>query len=150
MLKKILVPLDGSPLAEAVIKHVEELAAALKAEVTLLQVLSPSGVLTTSAEQQAFEANAYLRTYALAMQEKGIAAYATIRHGEAADEIVDYAQVNGMDLIAMSTHGRSGVSRLLFGSVALKVLRQAKVPVLLVRARRGAEAEAPAEAEIYE
>ncbi|MES4787348.1 MAG: universal stress protein, partial [Nitrospiraceae bacterium] len=86
---------------------------------------------------ETYEANAYLRVHALAFAEQGITAHHVIRTGNTADEIVDYATVNQIDLIAMSTHGRTGLSRALLGSVAEKVVRHSPVPVLLVSAAGG-------------
>lgn len=135
MYKKILVPLDGSELAETVLPHIEAIALAPEAEVVLLRVLPATGVLPTTAEAERNAARESLERAKKRLQEKGIEARITIRHGEdAAVEITDYAEVNDVDLIAMSTHGRSGVSRWIFGSVAEKVLRGTNKPILLIRA----------------
>ncbi len=134
MYKKILVPLDGSELAECILAQVEDMALAHQAEVILLQVLPATGVLPHQAEAEAKTARHYLNKVKGRFQAKGIKTTTTIRHGEdAAIEITDYAQVNEVDLIAMSTHGRSGVGRWIFGSVAEKVLRGTNKPILLVR-----------------
>jgi nucleotide-binding universal stress UspA family protein len=133
--KKILVPLDGSELAETVLSHIETIALAHEAEVILLRVLPATGVLPATAEAERKAARESLDRAKKRLQEKGINARTTIRHGEdAATEITDYAEVNDVDLIAMSTHGRSGVSRWIFGSVAEKVLRGTNKPILLIRA----------------
>jgi nucleotide-binding universal stress UspA family protein len=134
MLKKILVPLDGSETAEAILPLVQALAAPLNAEVTLLRVQSGAGTLSHVTERETYEASAYLKVHALAFHEQGITAHHVIRTGNAAAEIVDYATVNKMDLIAMSTHGRSGLSRAVMGSVAEHVVRHTTAPVLLVKA----------------
>ncbi|MFQ5886885.1 MAG: universal stress protein [Anaerolineae bacterium] len=132
MYKKILVPLDGSELAETVLSHVEALTP--EAEMILLRVLPATGVLPATAEAERSAAQESLERAKERLQEKGIKAHTTIRHGEdAAGEITDYAEVNDVDLIAMSTHGRSGVGRWIFGSVAEKVLRGTNKPILLVR-----------------
>jgi len=131
---RVLVPLDGSDVAEAILSRVEELTAKLGAEVVLLEVLSETGVLPTTAHQEYNEAKEYLDGITQRLRDQGIEASAAIRYGEPAEEIVDYAQANKVDLIAMSTHGRSGVSRWVFGSVAEKVLRGTDVPIFLVRA----------------
>ena len=136
MIKKILVPLDGSDIAEAILPLAQELAAPLKAEVTLLQVQSGTGMLSHVTERETYEASAYLKVHVLAFSEQGITAHHVIRTGHAAAEIIDYATVNKMDLIAMSTHGRSGLSRAVMGSVAEQVVRHAPVPVLLVKAQQ--------------
>ncbi|MGB3903888.1 MAG: universal stress protein [Anaerolineae bacterium] len=134
MFDKILVPLDGSELAEAILPHLEAVADSHQAEVILLQVLSATGVLPETAAKERREAKEYLMQVEQGLLEKGINARHTIRHGlDPAEEIVDYADVNNVDLIAMSTHGRSGISRWLFGSIASKVLQGTSKPILLMR-----------------
>jgi len=134
MYKRILVPLDGSELAETVLSHIEVMALAHDAEVILLRVLPATGVLPAVAEAERSAARKSLDRAKKRLQEKGINAHTTIRHGEdAATEITDYAEVNDIDLIAMSTHGQSGVGRWIFGGVAEKVLRGTNKPILLVR-----------------
>jgi nucleotide-binding universal stress UspA family protein len=134
MFNRILVPLDGSGVAEGIVSEVEELASGIGAEVILLEVLSEAGVLPTTAHQEYNKAKQYLDAIVQKLKSQGIKATATIRHGEPAEEIVDYAHTNGVDLIAMCTHGRSGVSRWVFGSVAEKVLRGTSLSILLCRA----------------
>jgi nucleotide-binding universal stress UspA family protein len=134
MYNRILVPLDGSDVAEAILSQMEELASKIGAEVILLEILSEAGVLPTTAHQEYNEAKQYLDAIAHRLESKGIKTSATIRYGEPAEEIVDYARTNDVGLIAMSTHGRSGVGRWVFGSVAEKVLRGTALPILLVRA----------------
>lgn len=134
MYDRILVPLDGSEVAEAIMPHVEAMAAGHQAEIILLQVLPATGVVADVAAQQRREADEYLDGVEKGLRKKGIKTHHSIRHGaDEAAEIVDYADVNDVDLIAMSTHGRSGVTRWVFGSVASKVLRGAGKPILLVR-----------------
>ena len=133
MYSKILVPLDGSEIAESILPHVKDMAVAHGAEVILLRVLPATGVLPSAAEREAMEARNYLSAVEKRLQQQGVNARFTIRHGEDAEEITDYAEVNDVDLIAMSTHGRSGVGRWIFGSVAEKVLRGTNKPILLVR-----------------
>lgn len=135
MYKRILVPLDGSELAENVLAHIEALAPAHGSEVILLQVLPATGVLPATAEEERRAAQESLDRAQERLQAKGIKAHTTIRHGEdAASEITHYAEANEVDLIAMSTHGRGGVTRWIFGSVAEKVLRGTNKPILLIRA----------------
>jgi len=142
MYNRILVPLDGSELAEAIMPHVEAVAAGHQAEVIFLQVLPATGVVADVAVQERQEADEYLAGVEQGLREKGVNARYTIRHGaDAAAEIVDYADVNNVDLIAMSTHGRSGVSRWVFGGVASKVLRGTTKPILLIRSPGAAVAE---------
>ena len=149
MYKKILVPLDGSDLAECVMPHVEELAEkGVVKEIVLLRVCdSPSIVadypegkgktwekhveqLTGNAEQQC---SLYINDVEQSLKDKGFKVKAESRLGKPADEIVNYANKNKIDLIVMASHGRSGISRWAYGSVAEKVLRSSCVPVLLVK-----------------
>jgi nucleotide-binding universal stress UspA family protein len=135
MYDRILVPLDGSDLAKAIIPRVQTMAAAHGSEVTLLTVLPAAGVLPQTAAQQRDEAEGRLMEAEQELLDAGVKAQHTIRHGaDPAAEIVDFAEVNDIDLIAMSTHGRSGVGRWVFGSVASKVLEGSSKPILLIRA----------------
>jgi len=135
MYERILVPLDGSDLARAILPRVQAMAAPLGSEVVLLQVLGESGVLPKTAAKERREAEKQLKAAAQELLDAGVNARYTIRHGsDAAAEIVDYAEVNDVDLIAMSTHGRSGISRWMLGSVASKVLRGTSKPILVIRA----------------
>lgn len=134
MYDTILVPLDGSELARAILPHVKAVAAGHQAEVILLEVLPATGVVADVAAEEQQEAEDHLMAVEQELKDAGVKARHTIRHGpDAAAEIVDYADVNDVDLIAMSTHGRSGVSRWVFGSVASKVLRGTSKPILLIR-----------------
>ena len=134
MFDKILVPLDGSELAEAIVPHAEAVADRHQAEVILLQVLSAKRVNPTRAGKERHGAKDYLMGVEQRLLEEGVNARYTIRHGsDPAAEIVDYAEANKVDLIAMSTHGRSGMSRWLFGSVASRVLQGTGKPILLIR-----------------
>jgi nucleotide-binding universal stress UspA family protein len=83
------------------------------------------------------DAEEYLAPLAVELRNKGLRATIQVRRGEPDEEIVRVAKETGADLIAMSTHGRSGLGRLLFGSVAEAVLRHADVPVFLLRATEG-------------
>lgn len=150
MFARILVPLDGSALAEAILPQVTELATLHGAEVVLLRVAFAHafpGSDQTSAQVQAVEeAEAYLAEVVQRFLAAGIKAQSVVRYGHAAEEILDHAQTGAVDVIAMSTHGRSGVQRWVLGSVAEHVLRAAPVPVLLVRALAAASAEKAAPA----
>jgi nucleotide-binding universal stress UspA family protein len=138
MYKRILIPLDGSALAEAVLPHVEELAKSSAAELVLLRVASAHifpGADAIEAQVAAVqEAENYVADLAKTQQEKGIRAEAKVRYGDPAEEILDHAARDHIDLVAMATHGRTGLKRVVLGSVAEKVLRSAPVPMLLVRA----------------
>jgi nucleotide-binding universal stress UspA family protein len=142
MYKRALVPLDGSPLAEAIIPFLMEIAGSLEMSIVLLGVREPipqvggDGVrhpLLDVAEAHMRETEDYLASIAAALRARGLAVSYAIRSGRPDEEIVQAAREAGVDLIAMSTHGRSGLDRLLFGSVAEQVLRHADVPVLMMR-----------------
>ena len=149
MYEKILVPLDGSELAESVIPHVEAIARGCSGvEIVLLRVCDAPSILadypeskdkswdkhvermTTNAQQQC---NIYLGDIEKQLRDKGFKVRTESRLGKPAEEIVDYADKNGVDLIIMASHGRAGVSRWAYGSEADKVLRSSCVPVLLVK-----------------
>jgi len=145
MYQRILIPLDGSELAEDILPHAEALARAFKAEVVLLQVISayPVSPHVTAPMMQRVEdverlareeATAYLTRIEEWLQVKGIRVQKIVSTGEVAGEILEQARHHGCDLIAMMTHGRSGLGRWVFGSVADKILQRACCPVLLVRA----------------
>mgnify|MGYP001044478402 CR=1 FL=1 len=142
MYKKILAPLDGSELAERALEHVRTVTKGRRApKVILLQVIPfpahPAHTLSDElirSESEKAEANArdYLAKVADSLRADGIAVETAIVRGGPAEEILDYAKENKVDLIVMSTHGRSGVSRWVFGSVAERVLRHSATPVLIV------------------
>lgn len=152
MFARILVPLDGSALAEAILPQVTELATLHGAEVVLLRVALAHtfpGTNQTEAQVQAVqEAEAYLAGVLQSLLAGGIKAQHVVRYGHAAEEIVDQAETGCADLIAMSTHGRSGLRRWMLGSITEKVLRAATVPVLLVRTRGDLSVEAASEARL--
>jgi nucleotide-binding universal stress UspA family protein len=142
MYKRVLVPLDGSTVAESIIPFILEIAGPLDMEVALVRVLVPVppsvvegtryAVIEDVVKLQA-EAEEYLAPIAAQLRAKGIRATTAVRRGEAVAEILAGARAAEADLIAMTTHGRSGLSRLLFGSVAAAVLSHAEVPVFLMR-----------------
>ena len=154
MYKKILVPLDGSELAECVLPHVEAIVKGCHVpEVIFLRVVEPvhftprssymGNVFTEADARKAEEtenamhkadAENYL-TGVLARYSSGAAGgRSLVVFGKPAETIADYAEKNDVDLIVIATHGRSGVSRWVWGSVADRVLRSACVPVFMVRA----------------
>ena len=142
MYKRALVPLDGSIVAEGIIPFVLEIAGPLDMEVVLLRVLLPIRpsviegtryVELEDAEKRRAEAEEYLTSIAVELRAKGVKTTTMVRRGEPDGEILAGAREAGADLIAMTTHGRSGLGRLLFGSVAEAVLRQSEVPVFLMR-----------------
>jgi nucleotide-binding universal stress UspA family protein len=140
MYKRILVPLDGSEFSECGLEHVKAIATGCNVpEVVLLRVIEPIpevGWISTDfvkdAEKNALaNADDYLAKLAETLKSEGVAIRTATISGKAADEIVDYASKNKVDLIIMSTHGSSGVVRWALGSVADRVLRHSSVPVLV-------------------
>ena len=151
MYEKILVPLDGSKIGETALPVIEELVSklkpGLKVEVTLLQVVSSlthwivageasAPVSYTEKELELIKQKAkdYLDKTGEDLRSKGTIVKTRVGVGNAAEEIIKVADEINADLIAMSTHGRSGLSRWAFGSVTARVLRGANAPILMVRA----------------
>ena len=146
-MKTILVPLDGSALAEQVLPHVQMLAALLSARVHLLHVVSdadryhllfddPQGVgepARSSWEVLRENAESYLSEQTETLREAGLEASFMVRLGSAPEMIVETAERRGVQLIAMATHGYSGLRRWALGSVTDKVLHTANTPLLVVR-----------------
>ena len=141
MYKKILVPLDGSPLAEEVLPHAEALAKSEGAEIILLRVaVTPSRYLFAHNPAEGNniikmlekEAKDYMKAEVSKLQDEGIKVTGVTRDGAAPDTILEVAEETNADVIAMSTHGRSGVQRWLMGSVAEKVVHHAHIPVMLI------------------
>ncbi len=155
MAEKILIPLDSSKIGEAALPYVMELVSKLspriKVEITLLQVVSllthyivageaATPVFYTEKEMEQIQQQArdYLNKVAEGLRSKKVSVKVRVGIGSAADEIIKAADEINVDLIAMSTHGRHGISRWAFGSVTDKVLRGGHKPVLLVRAPKEA------------
>ena len=132
-LSRLLVPLDGSTLSETVMPVAERVARDHEAEVVLIEVLEGHGAPGAEIEAE-HEARAYLGRMADRLRDRGLARVRTsIWYGEAAQAIANAVTRERVDLVVMSTHGRSGLDRLRFGSVAESVVRKAPVPALLVR-----------------
>ena len=143
--KRILVPLDGSGLAEQVLEDIKAIVSNKKDSlITLLMVVEPlvkpylvdyfsRDEYEAAEEKNQAEAKDYLVSIAEELTKVGIRAEVElIVGGEADSTILDYAEEHNIDLIVMSTHGRSAVRRWIFGSVAQRILRHSKVPVLVV------------------
>ncbi len=148
MYYRILVPLDGSTRAERIFKHVEGLALMNAAQLFLLQVVQPEvigdgykGILVEQSrqatEQKIAEAEAYLGSVAGVFREKGIKCHTIVETGSVVTGILRVAQREAVDLIAMASHGRGGLARVFYGSVAAGVLQQIDRPLLLIRSRQG-------------
>ncbi len=151
--KHILVPLDGSELAEVALDHAFTLAKLTLAEVTLLRVLRPIPDVIKLDEHHAIyvdeqwtinlrRANKYLERVRDRVKDESFLVETAVETGRSAETIITYASDHAIDLIVMATHGRGGFERLVYGSVADKVLRGADHPVLLVRSYPRQEATA--------
>lgn len=147
MYQHVMVPLDGSELAECVLPHVEAIGTGCNvANVSLVRVVPPlklhGGVesgLSPEIRQQLEDdskeiARQYLEEKARQLGDKGVAAVTAVLFGEVVQELIEFVSAHEVDLIITATHGRSGVSRLFFGSIAERTLRASPVPVLMVRA----------------
>ena len=140
MYKSILVPLDRSELAEKILPEVEELALLLKAKLHLICVSKAyvmPGVDATDAQVKVVNvAKEYLERIKERLLTNDIDIEIHTPYGQPAEKILSVCKGYHLDLVAMSTHGRSGISRWLLGSVAEKVVRHSEVPVLLHRSVR--------------
>ncbi|MFW6068208.1 MAG: universal stress protein [Chloroflexota bacterium] len=146
MYQRILVPLDGSSRAEAIIPHVENLAHCYNATVIFLQVLEPDPTIVGPYDAQVLAVppeeierrlnaiDAYLAGWEGEFREKSIKARRITARGSVVEAIINAADRENADLIAMASHGRSGLSRVFYGSVAAGVLQRVEHPLLLVRA----------------
>jgi nucleotide-binding universal stress UspA family protein len=137
MFKKILVPLDGSKLAEKILPRVEKMVRYCQAEVHLIRVVVSYRIDPKEEKEERArllqEAWDYLEKIVSRLRKKRVRAYAVVVYGKDAVQVCDFARKNKFDLIAMATHGRSGISRWALGSVADKVLSCSVVPVMLIR-----------------
>jgi nucleotide-binding universal stress UspA family protein len=137
-IKRILIPLDGSGLAEQVLAPTQAIATALKAEIVLLQVVEPSlfpFVVEESSKSasQVQDGLAYLGTVRTRLLTKGLKVEKQVLSGPAADTIIDYAAEQAIDLIVLSSLGSSGLEMWMFGSVAERVMKGAACATLVIR-----------------
>ncbi|MBM4315601.1 MAG: universal stress protein [Deltaproteobacteria bacterium] len=148
MYEKILVPLDGSELAECALPHVKEMVTdGAAGEVTLLNVVNVSFVYSPASseypgrvdinairESLFTKSRRYLAEVESRLVSEGVTVKTeSIEGNRPADTISEYARNNGMDLIVIATHGYTGLKKLMLGSVALGVLHESHIPVLLIR-----------------
>ena len=140
----ILVPLDGSKRAEAILPHVEELAMRFDAKLVFLELVeAPLLMLDTETpyiegfqeqmEEMKKQAKLYLDTINGEFREKGIQSKIDVSYGPVVNGIINTAEREHADLIAIASHGRSGLSRVFYGSVAAGILHRADRPLLLIR-----------------
>ena len=147
MYKKIMVPLDGSELAECVLPHVKTfIEGGQVKDIVFVRVVEPAATFysgdypispevmkerETATERQARD---YLDQVVKRLEPGDAELHSEVLIGNVADSLADYSEINKFDLILIATHGRSGVSRWVRGSIADKVLRSSNIPVLMVRA----------------
>lgn len=146
MYKTILVPLDGSPRAELILPHAASLAVKYGAKLVLLQVVEPMVAMVTpydmvpyvdkdAAERSITEAKAYLASKEGELRGQNIVVKSIVESGPVVSVILEAAERENADLVAMASHGRTGLSRVFYGSVAAGVLHKADRPLLLIRAQ---------------
>ena len=141
MYKRALVPLDGSAVAETILPLILEVAGPLDMAVVLLRVVpvppmvieGSRHVVAEAVEARRIDAEEYLAALAVELRKNGVRVETRVHRGVPAAEILAAASETEADLIVMTTHGRSGLGRLLFGSVAEEVLRHSDIPVSLMR-----------------
>ncbi len=146
MFKKVVVCLDGSKLAEQILPFVQAGAAKFNSKVVLLRVMDvPSAIpyidgtppdadiVTPKCHKEEEDAGKYLDGIAISFKDKGLDVESVILHRVSVDEaILDYAAENEVDIIAMTTHGRSGLLRTVLGSTADSVVRKSGLPVMVI------------------
>ncbi len=140
--KRILVPLDGSEKAEQALPHAEQIAKSASAEVTLLYVEPPEAASagtwekkdTSFRSRQGEDLATYFDSIASSLKKAGVGVKTKVMSGHPGQQIIQEAEAGLSDLIVMSSHGRTGLARWAFGSVADQVLHSSPTPVLLVRA----------------
>lgn len=139
----LVVPLDGSEVAECALPYVEDLARKMALKICLIRVVSTPALTYPGAEGYAYDpkmfteienaATSYLKQKRTELERKGYKVEHTVKGGYPADYIIDFAEAREGSLIVMSTHGRSGIGRWVMGSVADRVLRASSRPIVLVR-----------------
>jgi nucleotide-binding universal stress UspA family protein len=141
MFQRILVPMDGSSLAECVLPHILAIGKSFEAEITLLRVLDPVGAVTRPRpvdpldwQIRKAEAETYLKSLAERFQGSGLQIDVEVREGKAAESVIEFARSSNADLILLSSHGQSGISGWNISSVVQKIILRAQTSVMIVRA----------------
>ncbi len=157
MFRHILVPLDGSVFAEAALPYALALATQFDSEITVARVAQGTQVVTASNDDPLYpetaefvsqlgddldkESQEYLQSHCRSLRQQGYKAHMRLLHGtDIAASLLEVVETQAVDVIVMSTHGRGGIKRWIFGSVAEKVLHQTSCPILLIRANATAVA----------
>ena len=144
MYNTILVPLDGSGRAEAILPHVDNLARCYRAKVIFLKVVEPEPLIIgpdvvypmvnqEMIEERTKAAETYLAARRADFEKNGIQVETYVVHGPVVEEIINLAERSKADLIAMASHGRTGLARVFYGSVAAGVLNKVDRPLFLIR-----------------
>lgn len=150
MFRKILVCLDGSGFSEQILQYASEEATGSSKKIVLLRAvpislgttiavpgvvasIPPTAPTPEELAEEENEARVYLQSKAKSLQALGIDVECVVLIGNPGESIVEYADKNNVDLIAIATHGRSGVRRIIFGSVAEHIIKTSKLPILLVK-----------------
>jgi nucleotide-binding universal stress UspA family protein len=146
MYHKILVPLDGSKRAERILPHVEEMAKRYKAKIILLQVVeykaltTSQGALINLSDQELDQAKKQAETHLKGLQGgfrgKNIESKIHVIYGSVVEGILNMAAQEDVDLIALASHGRGGLARVFYGSVAAGLLHRVDRPLLIIRSRK--------------
>jgi nucleotide-binding universal stress UspA family protein len=151
MYSKIMVPLDGSELAECVLPHVQAITSGCKiATVVFVRVIDPGTVSATlpaqgelgyqeksrrqREEERKKNAEAYLKKIVDSISIENAVLNYEVLEGRVADTLADWAKKNHADLIVIASHGRSGIGRWVMGSVADRIMRSVCIPVMMIRA----------------
>jgi nucleotide-binding universal stress UspA family protein len=145
MYKQILVPLDGSELAETALPHAESLATKYNANLVLLSVVTPPVITGRGAKaMELFEeqidslmedAEQYLKKLGDQLAEKHIKTQRIVKLGSVVKNIIDFANDTSVDLVLIASHGRSGLGRFFFGSVAAGILNRIDQPLMVIRCK---------------
>jgi len=146
MYEKILVPLDGSKRAEMIRPHVRELASRFQATVILFKVIdynyayyvkgkSSSSTLEEVVNAKLKDSELYLDGVASKLRNRGITCKTLVAHGPVVEKIIEAADTEDADLIAMTSHGWGGLARIFYGSVAAGILNRVDRPLFIVRSR---------------
>ncbi len=131
-IRNILYTVDGSDLSAAALPGILELAELFESRIVLLRVLEPKKGKPAS-QQECEDAEAQLKRLAKTIEKKGVETLRVLEAGNPIEQILKAVKANDIDLLALTTHGRGGISRAILGSVTEEVLRQASVPVLVTR-----------------
>ncbi|MDH5605304.1 MAG: universal stress protein [Anaerolineae bacterium] len=146
MYEKILVPLDGSKRAEKILSHVIEISQCMGSKIILLEVVIPAyyvldpqvSFMDVNIEETKYrveEAKSYLEKVQDKLSKQGLRVESVVEQGTIVETVIDIARKKDVDLIAMASHGRSGLGRVFYGSVSAGLLQQIDRPLLLIRSR---------------